>query len=84
MNDNVVYIGGKHETQQSAADDARKALRGALLETVRSFRSEEIRAAVIITIGTDGSLTWRIAGNCADFEAISALERTKIDLMVET
>lgn len=83
MNDNVVYIGGRHTSQKSEADDARKALRGALLETVRAFRKAEFRAAVMITIDTDGSLTWRIAGNCADFEVISALERTKIDLMME-
>lgn len=83
MNDNVVYIGGKHQTQKSEADDARKALRGALLETAVAFRKGEVRAAAVITIDTDGSLTWRVAGNCADFEIISALERTKFDLMME-
>lgn len=83
MGDNVVYIGGKHEPQKPAEDGAHTALRGALLETVKSFRSGDIRAAAIITIEKDGSLTWRIAGHCADFEIISALERTKIDLMME-
>lgn len=83
MNDNVVYIGGKHETQKGSEDGARTALRGALLETIQSFRAGDIRAAAIITIEKDGSLTWRIAGHCADFEIISALERTKFDLMME-
>lgn len=32
---------------------------------------------------TDGRLSWRVAGNCADFEIISALKRTKFGLMME-
>jgi hypothetical protein len=83
MNDNVVYLGGKHESQTRDTDGAQIALRGALVETIKSFRAGEIRAAAIISIEKDGSLTWRIAGNCADFEIISALERTKFDLMME-
>lgn len=82
MNGNVVYFGGK-KTEEQGEDAARAAVRGALLDIVKSFRAGEIRAVAIITMETSGALGYRIAGECADAEIISALEFIKFRTLVE-
>jgi hypothetical protein len=82
MNDNVVYIGGK-KSEEQGEDASRAAVRGALLDLVKSFRAGEIRAVAVITMETNQALGYRIAGECTDAEIISALEFIKFRTMVE-
>lgn len=82
MGDNVVYLGGNN-TREQGDDEGRKAVRGALLDTVKSFRAGEIRAVALITMESDGALGYRIAGECTDAEIISALEFIKFKTLFE-
>ena len=82
MGDNVVYLGGKN-TREQGADEARNAIRGALLDTVKSFRAGEIRAVAMITMESNSALGYRIAGECTDAEIISALEFIKFKTLFE-
>ena len=82
MGDNVVYLGGKG-TKEQGDDEGRVAVRGALLDTVRSFRAGEIRAVAVITMEENGAMGYRIAGECTDAEIISALEFIKFKTLIE-
>jgi hypothetical protein len=82
MNGNVVFFDGRKQEEQGK-DEARAAVRGALLDTVKSFRAGEIRAVAIITMETSDALGYRIAGECTDAEIISALEFIKFKTLVE-
>lgn len=76
MKDNVVYLGRQDEAE------AKKAIRFALLDTMKSFRAGDIRAVVLITM-ENKSIGYRIAGECSDAELISALEFIKLKTLME-
>lgn len=84
MTDNVVFLGGKAASEpQDMGLLINKAIREVFLSALQSFRKGEIRGAIIITIDTDKGSTFRIGGNCSDHEVVSALEYTKLKVMIE-
>lgn len=86
MADNVVYLGKDPQpvNDDSAEQQINAALRQVFLETIRAFRSGEIKATLIIALEKDGSVTWRAGGLASDFEIVAALERTKLDWLLES
>jgi hypothetical protein len=86
LTDNVVYI-GKHSqptSDDNPAETTNAAVREAFLEALRSFRAGETRATLILSFEKDGSVTWRAGGLATDFEIIAALERTKMDWLINS
>ena len=86
MTNNVVYLG--KEPRSVNDDDADKQIKAAVrqvfLEVLRQFRSGEIKATLIIALEKDGSVTWRAGGLASDFEIVAALERTKLDWLLQS
>ncbi len=87
MNDKVVYLAGRTQQSNNQEDQliaqANKAIREAILQVARAYRTGDVRGIAIITIENDNSSTWRVAGNCSDFEIVAALEFTKTNLITE-
>ena len=86
MTDNVVYLGKDPlpQSDDNADKQINAAVRQVLLEILREFRSGQLKATLIIAIEKDGSVHWRAGGLASDFEIVAALERTKLDWLLES